>query len=453
MVTLLRAILVPSLTYSAGSISPNKMSSFDNGIGSTAVTVSVAGSGVTIAVMDDYYTGVSDSFKVGVSSGTHIVISSFPSITIAGVEQTGTVTAKDAFGNTVKSYTGIVRITSTDNEEVLPPDAALTNGVGFFTITLKTTGSQTITAADTVTSPISASSNIQVTPAFCSIRYISPGIETAGLTFGSVTVTAYDAYNNVKTNYVGQIYFTSSDSTAILPYTSSSKYSFVSGDKGVHTFSGFTLKIVPSQIITVTDGSLTKVATIAVNSAGLDHFIFNTIGSQIVNSAFSITVTAKDAYNNTVTGYVGAPSLTYSAGSVTPANMNAFANGVGSTLVTLLNSGSGATLTVSDDIHTGTINSFNVVAAPKPTILPISALRPTSSVSISRPTSSPTPTVAPSPSSSPSVVPSPTTLASPSESTSEDLPLVIVYYEVGVVLVAVVLIGVFAVSVTLEITL
>ena len=39
---------------------------------------------------------------------------------------------------------------------------------------------------------------------------------------------------------------------------------------------------------------------LTVNSAVLDHFVFNTVGTQTAGSAFSITVTAKDAYGNTV---------------------------------------------------------------------------------------------------------------------------------------------------------
>jgi len=443
----------PSLTYSAGSISPNTMNQFVNGVGSIAVTVTVADFGVTIAAIDGSHTGVSNSFTVSSSSRIHLVISGFPSSITAGVEQIGTVTAKDTFDNTVKSYSGNIRITSTDKAAVLPADVLLTKGVGSIAVTLKTAGSQSLSATDTSDSSIIGSASVQVFPAALHMFALSSSeAVTAGLTFGNVTVTAYDVYNNVKTNYVGQIYFTSSDSTAVLPYTSSSRYSFVSADKGVHTFSGFALKIVPSQTITISDGSLTKVATLTVNSAGLDHFIFSTVGSQTANSAFNITVTAKDAYNNTASGYVGTPSLSYSAGSVTPARMNAFVNGVGSTSVTLLNSGSGATLIVSDDTHTGTSNSFNVATAPTPTPSPISTPRPTVSQSTPRPTSPPNPTARPSssPSTGPSLVPSPTTLASPSESTSEDMSPVVVYYEVAVVLVAAVLIGVFAVSVALK---
>ena len=321
------------------------------------------------------------------------VVSGFPSSTVAGVAHTVTVTAKDALNNTVTNYSGTVKITSSDSKAVLPVNGVLTNGVGTFSVTLETTGSQSVTASDTVTSSITGSqSSIQVNPSGLDHFGISvPGTVTAGSTFGSITVTAYDAYNNVKTDYVGSIYFTSSDSAATLPYNSSSKYLFVSSDDGVHTFSGFTLQTGPSQTITVTDGSLSKQSTpITVNAGSLDHFVFNTVGAQTAGSPFTIKVTAMDKYGNIVTAYVGTPSLACSAGLITPSTMNAFVSGVGSTSVTITNAGSTVDITATDGTHISTSNTFTVTVAPTPT--------PT-----------PTPTVTPTPTSSPSHTATPTT--------------------------------------------
>ena len=96
-----------------------------------------------------------------------------------------------------------------------------------------------------------------------------------GTSFGSVTVTAYDVNNYVKTDYVGLIYFQSSDAGATLPYTSSSKYTFQAGDNGAHTFSGFTLLHGPSQTLTVTDGSISATSSAITVIHDLDHFVFS----------------------------------------------------------------------------------------------------------------------------------------------------------------------------------
>ena len=77
-----------------------------------------------------------------------------------------TVTALDQSDNKATGYTGKVHFTSSDAAAVLPANATLTNGMGtFFPATLKTAGTQTITATDTVTATIiGTSGNITVLP-------------------------------------------------------------------------------------------------------------------------------------------------------------------------------------------------------------------------------------------------------------------------------------------------
>jgi hypothetical protein len=89
----------------------------------------------------------------------------------------------------------------------------------------------------------------------------------------SVTVTAFDAYNNVATGYRGTIQFRSFDRRATLP----SKYSFIARDGGVHTFgNAVSLKSLGTQTITAYDvlnptivGSTSVNVSVAV-AAGTD---------------------------------------------------------------------------------------------------------------------------------------------------------------------------------------
>ena len=389
----------------------------DAGVHSFSVTLKTAGSQSVTATdtVISSITGSQTGITVSAAGAVSFVVSGFPSSTVAGVAHTVTVTAKDAFSNTATGYSGTVKITSSDSKAVLPGNGVLTGGFGSFSVTMETAGSQSVTATDTVTSSITGSqSSIQVNPSvFDHFGINVPGTVTAGSTFGSVNVMAYDAYNNVKTDYTGSIYFASSDSAAILPYNSSSKYLFVSGDGGFHAFSGFTLKTTSSQTITVSDGSVSKQsASIIVSAGSLDHFVFNSVGSQTTGSAFSITVKAMDKYENMVTGYVGMPSLAYSAGSISPTTMNAFVSGVGSTSVTVTGAGSGVTITATDGTHSGNSNAFTVTLAPTPTPTPSPTPTPTSSSSPTpTPTSSSSPT--PTPTSSSSPTPTPTSSSSP----------------------------------------
>ncbi len=105
-----------------------------------------------------------------------LAVAGLPSPTVAGVAHNVTVTAKDAHGNTATGYTGTVHFTSSDPAAVLPADATLTNGVGTFSVTLKTVGTRSVTATDTVSLATGSQSAIVVNPgsATHSGRFRSP---------------------------------------------------------------------------------------------------------------------------------------------------------------------------------------------------------------------------------------------------------------------------------------
>jgi Bacterial Ig domain len=166
-----------------------------------------------------------------------------------------TVTAVDAFGNITPSYRGTVTFSSTDRGATLPQNYTFTSadeGVHEFSrgVTLKTAGSQTITATDLAFSAITGSQTIAVRPGPAVRLYVSGLLSAPPGATQTVTVTAADAANNVATGYTGTIAFTSTDRAAGLP----ADYTFTSSDAGVHTFTnGVTLNTVGAQKVTVTD--------------------------------------------------------------------------------------------------------------------------------------------------------------------------------------------------------
>jgi hypothetical protein len=122
-------------------------------------------------------------------------------------------------------------------------------GVHTFSATLKTAGTQSITATDTTKSTITGTdAGIAVNPAASRFIITAPSSVTAGTPF-SLTVTVEDTYGNVITGYIGAIHFSSTDSTATLP----NNYTFTAADKGVHTFTGFVLRKKGYQTIKITD--------------------------------------------------------------------------------------------------------------------------------------------------------------------------------------------------------
>jgi pyruvoyl-dependent arginine decarboxylase (PvlArgDC) len=224
------------------------------------------------------------------------------------------VTARDTYGNTATGYTGTVTFTSSDvgASTVLPtnyPFVPGDNGTHSFSATLTTAGTQSLTAKDTVTSTITGSQNgIVVNPAAAKTLTVAgfPSPQTAGVA-GTFTVTAKDAFNNTATGYTGTVTFTSSDvgASTMLP----ANYPFVPGDNGTHSFSA-TLTTAGTQSLTAKD-TVTSTITgsqtgIVVNPAAAKTLTVAGFPSpRTAGVAGSVTVTAKDQYDNTATGYTG----------------------------------------------------------------------------------------------------------------------------------------------------
>jgi hypothetical protein len=97
---------------------------------------------------------------------------------------TFTVTALDAFNTIATGYGGTVHFTSTDAQATLPANSTLTNGTGTFTATLRTLGTQTITAVDTVNASIIGTSNIAVIQPVSAPTITECGIFTMSLLLG-----------------------------------------------------------------------------------------------------------------------------------------------------------------------------------------------------------------------------------------------------------------------------
>jgi hypothetical protein len=100
------------------------------------------------------FSSVGTSIAVNPAPANHFAITT-PSATTTGSPLNVTVTALDPFGNIATGYSGKVHFTSTDAHATLPPNSTLASGVGTFSVTLTTAGSQTIAATDTIsTNPV-----------------------------------------------------------------------------------------------------------------------------------------------------------------------------------------------------------------------------------------------------------------------------------------------------------
>jgi hypothetical protein len=90
---------------------------------------------------------------------THFSVVPAGAAVTAGTAFNVIVTALDAANGVVTGYAGTVQFASSDGKAVLPANSPLTSGTGTFSVTLETTGGQTIMATDTVTASIEGTSS------------------------------------------------------------------------------------------------------------------------------------------------------------------------------------------------------------------------------------------------------------------------------------------------------
>ncbi len=365
-----QAVLPANYTFTGG----------DAGVHTFSVTLKTAGTQSITATdtVTGTITGTQSAITVNVGPTTTFVVSGYPSPTTAGTAHNVTVTAQDAFGNVATGYTGTVHFTSSDAQAVLPANYTFTGGdagAHTFSVTLKTAGTQSITATDTVTGTITGAQSVSVLSASATTLAVSGFTTptTAGAAH-NVTVTAHDAFGNVATGYTGTVHFTSSDAQAVLP----ANYTFTGADNGVHTFS-VTLKTAGTQSITATDtvtGTITGTqSAITVNPAGAASYTVSGFTSPTTaGAAHNVTVTAQDAFGNTATGYTGTVPFTSSdAQAVLPANYTFTGGdaGVHTFSVTLKTAGT-QSITATDTVTgtiTGTQSAITVNVGPTTTFV------------------------------------------------------------------------------------
>ena len=362
-----RAVLSPS-SYTFGGTT---------GTHTFGVTLETAGT-QTITATDTVtssLTGAESNIAVTAAAASTLKVTGFPTSDTAGTANNVVVTAYDAYGNVATGYTGTVSLTSSDPHAVLPSSytfAAAAAGQHNFSVTLDTSGTQSITATDTVTSSITGTeSGITVQAAAAKTFTIAglPATVTAG-TANDVTVTAYDAYGNVATGYTGTVSLTTSDPHAVLL----SSYTFTGSDQGTYAFS-VSLDIAGAQSITATDttapGLTATESSITVQAAAAGVLAVTGFPStDMADVASDLTVTAYDAYGNVATGYTGTISFSSSdALALRPSSFSFVAADAGShTFSITLETAGSQSITATDTATssvTGTESSITVRATPQ----------------------------------------------------------------------------------------
>ena len=311
------------------------------GVGVFSATLKTAGT-VTLTATDTATGTITGFTTASVNPGQPAQFGIRDPIVTAGTGQVITVTALDSYGNPALFFDGTVHFTSSDSQADLPNDATITTSTSMFSITLKSAGIQTITAADLADVTMTGSAAFTVNPAQAARFAVT---SASGVTAGNalpVTVTALDSFGNIANGYAGSVNLTSSDPSASLPAASTLT-------NGSGTFL-LTLKSGGPQTLTAADtanGALTGSATVSVTAAAATHFVVTAPAGANAGVLFVYTVTAKDNNNATVTNYSGVVHITSSDALATLTGDATLTGGIGTFAAVLRKSGA-ITLTGTD---------------------------------------------------------------------------------------------------------
>ncbi|MGO8826430.1 MAG: hypothetical protein ACLQU9_14500, partial [Acidimicrobiales bacterium] len=380
-----------TLTFTGPSNSPNghvptypAQVNFTNGVGTANITLYDAQTTtLTASATGPSLTGTSNSFTVNGKAATAYSVTN-PGTQTAGTPFTLTITAVDAYGNTDTGYNPGFSNINFSGPASSPNGTAptyqgsgffgtypFTNGVATATVTLYDVQTTTITASQGGLSGTSTSFAVNgAAPATFNVS--NPGAQVVGTPF-SVGITAVDAYGNTATGYTGPqtLAFSgpaNSPNGHVPTYPAS-----VTFTNGAGTASPITLyDVQASTSLTVTQGSVTgNSGNFAVTGSGAaTAYAVANPGTQTAGTAFSVTLTATDAYGNTATGYGGAKAITFSGPANSPnghvptypASVT-FTNGVGTASGITLYDAQSTTLTATLGSVTGTSTSFTVNGA------------------------------------------------------------------------------------------
>jgi hypothetical protein len=292
-----------------------------DGQGSFALTLTTAGP-VQLLATDGTLSGHA-SVTVTPAPAAQLVVTGAPSPSAtAGTPFTVTVSSVDQFGNNT-GQSGPLTVTSDDGQAVLPSGAALAGGTATFPVTLETSGLRTFTVA---AGGLSTTTAVTVAPAPASRLAVSAQSSVQAGVPVPVTVTAFDPYGNVATEYPGVV------TVSGAPGGGTPSSGTLSA--GVGSFPLTLTAAGPAQL-TATDGTLTGTAPIQVTAAPATTLdVTGGPASVPAGTPVLLHVTAQDPFGNTDTSLTGtlAISTTDPAAGPTTAPIT---GGVGSFTVTL----------------------------------------------------------------------------------------------------------------------
>lgn len=348
------AALPADYSFTAGDNGAHTFGATLKTIGTQSITATLVGGGPT---------GSQSGIVVVAGAAATLTVSGFANPATGGTASSFTVTARDAAGNVATGYTGTVHLSSSDASATLPADYTFVGGdqgAHAFSGTLRTAGTQSITATDTGNATITGTqSGIVVSGSTVDHVRITatPTSQTVGQSI-SLALQAVDASNQP----VSAPLAITANSTGAAVFSATS----LSGASGVGTASvSGSLDASGAGTLTLTDGRAEAV-TVSVTGApnpGTASVTFTPAAADHVRATASTSTAAAcgtldvalavvDAFDNVVPGAAAlAVDLPSDAGATFSATTLSSPTGLGTTQVTGQTSAAGtAQVTVTDGL-------------------------------------------------------------------------------------------------------
>jgi beta propeller repeat protein len=343
-----------TLSDTTGTISPTSTSGFTNGVKTQNVSITQVATGdiITVSYGDPVKMGTSNAFDIDSGALDHFSLNQGLGTQTAGTSFNVTVTAKDQYNNTVTSFNNTVSMSDTTGTINPTTLSVFTNGsaTGSFTITKAQSG---VSVTATYGSPPKTGSTnaFTVNPAVLNHIHTTPSPVTlpAGGT-QLFSAQGHDQYENIVS--VPAFNWTTTVTGGNMNPASGTSSTLTAGSV-----------VATGYNVTAEYSGVQGLATVNVTFGALHHFNISTVSSpQTAGTAFSITVTAKDQYDNTVTDFNNPVTLSDSTGTISPTSISGFVDGAKTQNVSLTKAQAGVSITASygNPPKIGTSNTFTV---------------------------------------------------------------------------------------------
>ncbi|MCI0513506.1 hypothetical protein L0128_09865, partial [candidate division KSB1 bacterium] len=347
-----------NLSDLTGTTIPTVTENFRQGVWTGSVTITHSLTNNTLTVVSSGKLGTSNVFTVKSATLDLFTCESISSPQAAGENFQITITARDIFGNPVSDFSEIVNLS--DDTGTLTPDRSGNFVAGVWSGNVRITKSQTdvrITARNA--NRRGQSNTFNINAGALSQFNIKPISTQAASAPFSITVTALDPYQNVVTNFTNTVDL--SDLTGTLMPKVSENFTQGQWSGTVQINQARTGNVISVRRASGSENGRSN--AFDVISSAIDHFQLSVIASpQIAGTAFPLMITAKDAANNTVSGFTGTANLRDLTGTISPFTTPNFVNGVWNGSVSITQSLAKNVITVTSSGKAGASNEFTVDA-------------------------------------------------------------------------------------------